>query len=304
MPTIPEQKPIRVLQLVQALDIGGLEQVVIDILQGFEDSIVSGYLGCLSHPGKQANNAKASKTWTGSDKIHSKFLSFEVLRSLIRFLKANKIDIIHSHNPVPHRYAYFASLFTGIPIVHTKHGRNYPKNKKAVFLNRLYTSRTKRIVAVSKDAAQVSTKVEKIHPKKVTTAVNGINTARFQPRPDKAIETRKNKGVSEHSFVVGSVGRLAKEKDYPLLVESFAKAFPDQEGAQLLLVGDGSDKNRILEKAKELGIENRVLLPGMQTETEKWYPCMDVFCLTSITEGTSITLLESAASGVPAVVAD
>ncbi|MCG8527252.1 MAG: glycosyltransferase [Opitutales bacterium] len=296
---------MKVLQLVRALDIGGLEQVVINITKHFEERHqFELFLGCLFFRGTRFDEAKTHIAWVGNPEADNSYLHLPTFIDLVRFLKKYKIDIIHSHNPVPHRYAYFASLFTGIPIVHTKHGRNYPKNKKAVWLNRLYASRSRRIVAVSKDAAKVSIDIEKINPQKVTTIVNGIDTEQFKPRPEVAIDLRRKNGIPDDSFVIGSVGRLAPEKDYLLLLESFAKAFPTNEKVHLLLVGDGSEKSQLLQKAKDLDVENRVHLPGMQKNTEMWYPCMDVFCLTSITEGTSITLLESAAAGLPAVVSD
>lgn len=298
-------KAPKILHLVRALDVGGLEQVVIDLIQGARASRqFDPQLGCLIHAGSRWQQAGVEDGWIGIEEADGTFLHLPTLKSLVRFIKKESIALIHSHNPVPHRYAFFASLLTGIPIIHSKHGRNYPKNPKAVWLNRLYTSKSKHIVAVSQNAANVCLEIEKIAARKVITIQNGVNTEHFKPQPEAKASLRQERNLPPDAFIVGTIGRLASEKDYPLLVRAFAQTFADVEEAHLLIVGDGDQRTIIEELAKKTGVEKRVHFPGMQTDTQPWYRCMDCFCLTSITEGTSITLLESAASGLPAVVAD
>jgi glycosyltransferase involved in cell wall biosynthesis len=69
-------------------------------------------------------------------------------------------------------------------------------------------------------------------------------------------------------------------------------------------VGDGPGRESIEKAVLDLGLRDRVALPGMRDDVQEWLHCMDVFCLSSSQEGTSITLLEAGACGVPAVVTD
>jgi len=114
-------------------------------------------------------------------------------------------------------------------------------------------------------------------------------------------------------LVIGSVGRLSEDKDYPMLVRAFAlmqQRLSTLHGphstvpVQLLLVGDGPDRQLIEHEAQKQGVSDVCELAGMQSDVEEWYRKMDVFCLSSVTEGCSMTLLEAGASGLPSVVTD
>lgn len=296
-----------VLHLIQSLDVGGLEQVVVDLVNGTNQTDQgSCHLGCLSHPGSRFDAATPAGTWLGSESVNYRFCNLGILRSLIRYLRQENIQIIHSHNPVPHRYAVLSSLLTGIPVVHTKHGRNYPDDPKAVWLNRLYARFTRKIIAVSADAAKVALDVERVPSSKVVTIVNGVDTDRFSPVDslEEKRRLRRERNIPEEAFVVGSVGRFSPEKNYPLLVRALRELIGKCEHAFLVLVGDGPERDVIEAAVEDANVSDHCLLPGMRDDTGDWFHCMDVFCLSSLTEGTSITLLEAGACGLPSVVTD
>ena len=73
---------------------------------------------------------------------------------------------------------------------------------------------------------------------------------------------------------------------------------------RLLLIGDGADKPRIQAAIRQFGVQDQCILPGVQSDIGTWLQAMDVFCLSSDTEGTSISLLEAGAAGLPSVVTD
>jgi glycosyltransferase involved in cell wall biosynthesis len=73
---------------------------------------------------------------------------------------------------------------------------------------------------------------------------------------------------------------------------------------RLLLIGDGADKPRIQAAIRQFGVQDHCVLPGVQTDIGTWLQAMDVFCLSSDTEGTSISLLEAGAASLPSVVTD
>ena len=306
--TIMPDKSIRIMQLVMALEVGGLEKVVIDLIKGLQGvhpewSLAAGF---LSHPGPWAEELAGVTRWCGNPRLHKHFLDVRILGSLVRFLKKEKVDLIHSHNPVPQRYAFFASLLTGIPMIHTRHGRNYPDNRRAVFLNRLYAHRARKIIAVSCDAAQVAQEIERIPAGKVQIIPNGVDTDHFAPPADPDIRQRlrQEKGIPKNHFVIGSVGRLSPEKDYPLLIRSFKKFHCRYPESLLIIIGDGPDRKRLEECAREQNITDFTILPGSQTDILAWLQVFDVFALILRTEGASVSLLEACAAGIPGVVSD
>jgi glycosyltransferase involved in cell wall biosynthesis len=112
-------------------------------------------------------------------------------------------------------------------------------------------------------------------------------------------------GLPADVFTVGSVGRLEPVKNYPMLLRAFALFAADfSKPTCLVLVGEGSRKSELEALAEELGITAQVRFLGMQYRVHEILPMLDAFVLTSLTEGTSISLLEAQASGVPAVVTD
>jgi glycosyltransferase involved in cell wall biosynthesis len=123
--------------------------------------------------------------------------------------------------------------------------------------------------------------------------------------PARRAAAAKRYGLPADAFTVGSVGRLEPEKNYSMLLRAFALlAAGSSRPACLVLVGEGSRRAELEAQAAELGIADRVRFLGMQYRVSEILPLLDVFVLTSLTEGTSISLLEAQASGVPAVVTD
>jgi glycosyltransferase involved in cell wall biosynthesis len=144
------------------------------------------------------------------------------------------------------------------------------------------------------------TEKQGIARQKIAVIPNGVKS----PDGDTTQESRDRLGVPAGAFVVGSVGRLSREKNYPLLVRAFAALRMKCPNGFLMLVGDGEDRGRIEEVAQELGVMDSCRLPGAQTDVRPWLRAMDVFCLSSDTEGMSVALLEAGALGLPAVVTD
>jgi len=311
----------RVLHLVRSLRVGGLEKVVVDLTRGLAQRGVANYLGCLLDAGEWANQADVKGTWIGNLETRN---PVSVFFSLWRYVKRNKIDIIHTHNSHPHKYGVPLSVVTGIPLVHTKHGRNWPDNPRWVWFSRQLSRFTKVIVAVSRDIEQVITGIERVPQRKVVTILNGVDIGEYDRtilRPSFAPlrrgrqdyserdvsrrdSVREKVGVGRGVFVIGSVGRFSPEKQYPWLVGVFGEFHKEVPNSVLVLVGDGPDRTRIEAAISSQGLSGSVLLPGMQSDVREWLHCMDVFCLSSDQEGTSITLLEAGAMGVPSVVTD
>ena len=290
---------MRVLHLVMALEVGGLERVVLDLIEGSKGRGVESFLGCVAGRGEWFESANVAGVWDGDMERRG---WVRMVWSLMRFLRRERIDVVHTHNPRPHLFGVIAALMAGVPVLHTKHGRNYPDNPRRVWLNRQLSRASRRIVAVSDDVRNVAVDVERVPERKMLVVRNGIGARALIGKE----ESRKLCGLPRDAYIVGSVGRISVEKNYQLLVRAFAgwaeKCAADD--AKLLLVGEGPDRGNVQMMAKEMGIADSVVMPGMQSDVQPWLESMDVFSLSSLSEGTSITLLEACAVGLPAVVTD
>ncbi len=298
---------MRVLQLVFSLDVGGLEQVVVDLCNNLPDAGVECILGCLSHAGAKAKQTTVEQIWLGGLKQNKRLPDTKVLRSLCRLINDYRIDLIHSHNPTAHLYGALASLITMRPHIHTIHGRGKSRETyKRALLRRMLTRFTDNIVSVSDDVKTKLVQVDRLPDRKIKTILNGVDTDACQPIEslEARKELRRQLGIPENLFVIGSVGRLAAEKNYPLMVDAFSKFHKAYSNSHLVIVGDGSEMQFIKVMIEKLSLQHCCSLPGMRSDISDWMKCFDVFSLSSITEGTSVTLLEALATGVPIVATD
>ena len=295
---------MRILHLVRSIGVGGLERMVLGLTDGLAKRGIDCHLGCLMEPGCWADRATVSGTWVGELGNRGRPA---VILDLLRYVRKHGVDLIHSHNPEPHLMGCGAALLCGIPVIHTKHGRNYPDDARRVWLNRQLAKATKKIAAVSEDVAKVAIEIEKVPAEKVVVIRNGVEIGRQKgKRPRGRGNVRGELGIAEDAFVVGSVGRFSPEKNYRLLIRAFSR-FRDSvvrgpASVVCLLVGDGPERPALERLAAELGLTDVVRMPGMRDDVGVHLAAMDVFCLSSTTEGTSVTLLEAGAAGLPSVV--
>lgn len=107
--------------------------------------------------------------------------------------------------------------------------------------------------------------------------------------------------ISHQRKVLLAVGRLSSEKQFDLLIDSFNCVAANHPFWDLLILGEGTERNALVEKAHQLGIADRVLLPGRVGNVSDWYARADLFILSSSFEGFPNSLAEAMAYGCPAI---
>jgi len=130
---------------------------------------------------------------------------------------------------------------------------------------------------------------------------NGVDTRLFCPDLEARAHWRKELGLGEREPVIISVGRLAPEKDYGLLLEALAATRDLGPEAKLVLVGDGAERTTLQDEAAELGLQQRVRFVGRQRDVPGLLSAADLFALSSLSEGIPMALLEAMACGLPVV---
>lgn len=279
-----------IMHIVLGLQIGGLENFVLNMIannsKDFNPLIV-----CLEGKGHLGENFDLVPVY---ELAKQPGISWRTVIQLVHMIRQNNIQIIHTHNPSPHFYGALAGMLTRCPVINTKHGRNYPTEKKKVWLNRFATLLSNKVVAVSQDAADVCIEIEKIPPSKVHVILNGVDTRLFCPS-----ESAKTDGLQP--IQVGIVARLSAEKDHKNLLQ--ASQYLAEKGAcfHLNIIGDGPLRNELEEDVNSLGISSHVTIMGMRRDIPELLKKMDIFVLSSTTEGISLTLLEAMATGLPVV---
>jgi glycosyltransferase involved in cell wall biosynthesis len=113
-----------------------------------------------------------------------------------------------------------------------------------------------------------------------------------------------NTAIPDDTFLVGSIGRIAYQKDYAFLVRAFAQFKETQANAHLIIIGDGDERALVEKEIAALHLSESAHLTGAVPEGFRFAKAFDLFTLTSRYEGLSITLIEALRAGLPIVASD
>lgn len=130
---------------------------------------------------------------------------------------------------------------------------------------------------------------------------NGVDISRFTPSRVGVAEQRARYGIGENTFVVGSVGRLAREKNQLPLIDAVAELRASNADVHLMLVGDGPMRQALERRAAERGITDAVTFTGALSDVRVALKLFDVFVLPSFSETFSNAALEAMAMQVPVI---
>ncbi|MEO8679640.1 MAG: glycosyltransferase [Vicinamibacterales bacterium] len=292
--------PVRVLQVVLSLTPGGTERLVIEICRrlGPEFSVA---VCCLDDEG----------AWAGELREHG----VEVValgrqpgfrpgigRRIAAVARARRIDLLHCHQYTPFVYGRIAKYWRPrLKLAYTEHGRlsDAPPSWKRQLVNPVLARFDGAIVAVSHDLRDYMIE-SKFPSRRVDVIHNGIDVHAV-PSPAERQRARRMLGLADDAFVTATVARLDPVKDFQTLLNSFALVRQAVPHAQLLVVGDGPERDALWQRAAQPDLCGSIHFLGMRPDVRAILPAADVYVNSSISEGVSITILEAMASAVPVV---
>lgn len=139
--------------------------------------------------------------------------------------------------------------------------------------------------------------------RRVQVLLSGRDFQAFrQPGARQAV--RAELGFGETARVVGHVGRFCKQKNHEFLLKVFCEVAAKEPAARLLLVGDGPLHDTVRERVRAMGLEERVVFAGLQTDVPRLLQAMDVFVFPSLFEGLPGALVEAQAAGLACFCSD
>jgi glycosyltransferase involved in cell wall biosynthesis len=206
------------------------------------------------------------------------------------------VQVVHTHNPQALVYGSPAAALARAACVHTKHGLN-PDPSRRMWLRRAASKIVDAYVAVTPTLARVALSNQECEPTQLHVIPNGIDTQRFSFNLATRRRVRDELGIPQDAWVVGTVGRLAPEKNQALLIDAIAPMLDCHR--HLVIVGDGPEKEALAERAKATWRPELVHFTGARTDVESLLAAFDVFALTSNSEGLPLVLLEAMAMGLP-----
>lgn len=292
---------LAIAHVVLSLDVGGLERVVATLAgaQRAAGNRVGVY--CLDRAG-----ALAAPLPPAGVPVHTVgrsargFDPAAVLR-LARMLRAAGVRVVHCHNHGALVYgALAARLVPGARVVYTVHG--------AVTSSRRSTARflklgiVDEVVFVSAHARGVAREAGVSENSHVNTIVNGVDLSSFAGTNAGAADAvRRAHAIPEKARVCGIVARLTEAKDHANLFAAVAIARETMPELHCLVVGDGELRAELEREVQVRGLAAAVHFAGARENVRDYLDAMDVFVLSSVTEGLAMTLLEAMAAGLPVV---
>jgi glycosyltransferase involved in cell wall biosynthesis len=222
------------------------------------------------------------------------------LRALIR---ERSIQIVHSHDYKTNLLGLLAARAEGIAALSTVHGWTGNSFRERWFyypFDKLVLARFPRAIAVSGDIGRVL-RAAGARPDRVRTVLNGIDHHAHQRDRDRQSIVRAALDLAPEDVVIGTVGRLERQKRFDLLLEAFALARRQNSSLRLVVVGDGSLRSQLLQKAVQCGVDRACRFLGQRADIADLHHAFDVFVQSSDYEGSANAVLEAMAMETPVV---
>ncbi len=296
MQTIDE---LNIAHVVFAFGYGGLERRILRLIDGLATDRVNFHIislrdsdGAFLEPGPRVTH----------EVLHAQpGIDVRAIAALRRYLRAHDVHIVHSHNWVSMLEGIVCARLAHVPVaVHGEHGasRFLPEQLRwrRTLVQRLLARAADRIVPVNDPIARRVREVWGLGDNAITVIQNGVDVAKFAPT-----EARRGEEI-----VIGSISRLEPIKNFPCLVRAVALLNREYGTPRyrLVIVGAGSELERLDALARELGATDFIEFPGATDAPEDWYGKFDIYVNCSFSEGMSNTVLEAMACGLPVVASD
>ncbi len=294
---------LKILHIQKVAGIAGSENHLLTLLPALKENSVESTMLVLAGPGDRPASFIASMKTRGIDceviSMRSNIDPLLLLR-LIRFMRGNPSQLVHTHLIHADLYGTLAARLAGVPtVVSTKHGYN-PWRAKRFYacLDRLASLFQNRIITISDALGRWLVEVEGLPRKKLSTVHYALDVNRFRS------STAGHLPLEASQPVIGTVSRLIPQKGIHVLLRAFAECAKSHPSISLVVVGDGPERSTLENLARELGLGGRVHFLGYRSDVHKILQHIDIFALPTFGEGFGLVLLEAMACSKAVVATD
>lgn len=299
-----KNKVFNVLHIVSKLPVGGVETMILNEIRGYNKNRFNVIVCCLNEGGEIADQLiKEGYHVQILHKMNKHGFDTGALMALYRFIKTRNIHIIRTHQYHANLYGRLAGVLAKVPVKISTFQNVYdfprkPKLHRSI-LNYILSFCSDALVACSNTVASDMIRYDKVNPHKIKVIYNGLNINKFNSAYTKN-EARKLLNLPSDEIIIGSVGRLDKQKGHHYLIEAAAIL----GNYTIAIAGDGPLREELKNQVARLN--TRVLFMGMMMPEEVpiFMRALDIFCFPSLWEGFGIAIAEAMAAGLPVVAAD
>lgn len=295
---------MRILHVVTHMNRGGLETMIMNYYRNIDRDQMQ--FDFLVHRKERADYDDEIEAMGGKIfrlPVLNPF-SMNYRNALQSFFEEHKeYNIVHSHLDCLSAIPLKVAKATGnrYCIAHS-HNTNQDRNLKyllKLYYRRLIPAYADKLSACSKEAG-----LWMFRGNDFEVLPNAIDAQSFLYDKRVASAAREELGIRKNDFVVGHIGRFNAQKNHSFLVEIFAEIVKKNRNAKLLLVGIGTEMDRIKEKVNKRGLSDCVIFAGLRNDIPALLAAMDVFVFPSLYEGLPVTMIEAQAAGLPCFISD
>jgi glycosyltransferase involved in cell wall biosynthesis len=224
------------------------------------------------------------------------------LRGLVSLLRRERFDVVHSHMFGSNLWASILGSACNVPVILAhEHTWSYSGNPTRLWLDGHVIGRlATRFIAVSPLDAQRMVELEHVPVEKVLY----IPTAQIRREAGEMVDLRIELGLAPGTPLVGVAAVMRPQKALSVLLEAHARLLARVPDAHLVIAGDGQCRGELVERARELGLSDRVHFLGAREDIDAIIASLDIAALSSDYEGLPLFALECMAHGTPLVATD
>ncbi len=300
---------IRVLHELSALDGGGVAKLLYDYYSHMDKEIIHfDFLiqdfydeGIYEKPLKELGCAIYKIPRIKKDRNG-------YLHGMEKVIREGKYDVVHSHMGARGLFPMYYARKAKVPrrIVHSHIAYEPIGRLKRCFdimLAFVAKMNATHLFACGKEAGVYMWGKRCSKMGKITIMTNAVDTESYEFDSEIRVNKREELGVGE-KLVIGIVGRLSEQKNYPFLFEAYKELLQIRKDVVLVIVGRGLEEEKIREKAIKLGINDYIQFLGVRNDVPELLNAFDLFVLPSHYEGLPVVLIEAQANGLKQLVSD
>lgn len=284
---------IKVLETIRQGKIGGGESHVLDLVEEMDKSLYEPVVLSFTE-GPMVDKLRAMGVTTY---VIQTELPFDLSKwsQVKQILQKEQISLVHAHGTRALSNVYWAADNLNLPIVYTVHGWSFHPDQNPVkrFFRvrgeRFLSNRANVTICVSDNNLRDAIKEFKMPNAAVIKY--GIDLKRFNPE-NNFKDIRAEFGIGPDTTLVGYIARITAQKDPFTFIQAISEV-PDSLDIKFLIIGDGDLKPAMINLAKELKVESRIIFSDFRQDVPDLLNAVDIYCLPSLWEGLPIGLLEA-----------
>lgn len=312
-------KKIKIVRLFSRLNIGGPSRHVTllsgELPSSYETILVTGSVD--PREGDMSYLLQESKAYRHifipelGRTIHV-WRDFIAFYKIVKLLIREKPDIVHTHTAKAGFLGRLAAIVTRVPIrIHTFHGHTFNgyfnsfKTRVIIEIEKILAHFTTMIIAISdRQKEDLVHKYKIASQNKVSIVPLGFDLDSFDGYVVNDVELKQKFQLPLNKYIIGMIGRLVPIKNHQLFLNIAEKMTRIRQDVHFVIVGDGECYQSIEDEIEKMNIKKCCSLLGWQKELKSIYSILDIVCLTSLNEGTPVSLIEAQACGKVVVATD